>query len=75
MAKHNYIPRSQLVLRTIELLVNRPRTLTMNKISLDTKLPVGWLWSLQNSNNNFEPGADRIIVLYEYLAHTKVTIT
>ena len=61
------IPASKLYLKTLDLLRNRPKPLTLRKIAQDTGLPEGWLLSIL-SKPNLNPAVNRVEVLYEYLS-------
>jgi hypothetical protein len=68
------IPRSELLDLTIELLKNRPKSTTLQKIQTDTGLPEGWLVSVL-CNPELSPSVDRIVLLYEYLSGNKLNLT
>lgn len=72
MATHN-VPRSALLERTVHLLRNRPRPLTLQVVSDDTKLHMRWL-QLLLSRPKVSPSVDAIVVLYEYLTNKKLSI-
>lgn len=56
----------KLYLRTLELLLNRPKEISLQDISADTGLPRGWLLSII-AKPHLSPSVDRIVRLYEYL--------
>jgi hypothetical protein len=77
MADKVQIPRSRLYSRTLELLRERPKPLTLAKIASDTGLTETWLWSIasqKTKNNDGSPQVDRVVVLYEYLTHRQLHI-
>lgn len=53
---------------TLELLRNRPITLTLDRLSRETGLPEGWLLSIL-SKPHISPSVDRVVKLYEYLSN------
>lgn len=53
--------------KTLYLLVNRRRTLTLEDIEKDTTLPVHWLSSFLKGQSK-DPSVSRIETLYEYLS-------
>lgn len=59
---------SSLLLETRKLLINRPRTLTFNKINVDTGLTISWLNNFCSSKDDAEYGVNKIQTLYEYLS-------
>lgn len=61
------VPRSRLMLRTMELLRQRPRTLTVDMIAQDTGLHPGWIARLSNPAYG-SPSVDAVVKLYEYLS-------
>lgn len=61
------IPISDLYARTIKLLMDRPRHLTLAMIETDTKIPVGWLRYFL-ANPNIHCSVHRVEHLYRYLA-------
>jgi hypothetical protein len=71
MAQKAPIKRADFLVRTLDHLKNRPRTLTLQTISEDTGLPIGWLWSIIN-NDEADPSVSRIVALYEYLTKSKL---
>lgn len=66
-------PRCALVERTIQLLRNRPRPVTLQVVADDTKLHIRWL-QLLLQRESLAPSADAIVVLYEYLSGKKLPI-
>ena len=65
--KTNGEPRSKLYLRTIQLLRDRPREISLNVIHLGTGLPRDWLVAILRDPHS-SPSVDRIEKLYEYLS-------
>lgn len=53
--------------RTRQLLINRPRHMTMKKINTDTDLPVYWLVKFETGASN-GPDVTRVQKLFEYLS-------
>lgn len=72
MGKKN-VPRSRLLDRTVDLLRNRPRTLTLQMVSADTGLHTRWLHILLN-REGLSPSVDAVVVLYEYLTKSKLPV-
>ena len=66
--------QSKLRDRTIELLKSRPRTLTLAKISEDTKIPVTWLECFRTKGKDLESSVNKVETLYEYLAKTTLQV-
>ena len=58
--------KSELVETVINLMKNRPYTLTVREIHKATGLPQGWIYRLQQGKI-VEPSANRCEVLYEFL--------
>lgn len=58
---------------THELLRQRPRTLTLDKIAEDTGLTIYWLMHY-SGNANCDPGVSKVETLYEYLTKTKLDL-
>jgi hypothetical protein len=71
--KINGHPRSTLLLRTLELLENRPEIANLAVISQDTGLPRDWLAAII-AKPETSPSVDRIEQLYEYLSGNKLEI-
>lgn len=67
------LPQSKLYARTLELLKQRPRTLTIQKIAEDTNLPLGWLYSII-CHPDLQPAVNRVECLYEYLSGQKILL-
>lgn len=72
MAKKQDSPKPQVLNRTLELLENRPKTLTYQQIENDTGLTVEWLTRLVWNKGANDPSLTRIVKLYEYLSHNKL---
>jgi hypothetical protein len=70
---HKNVPRSALLQATIEALRNRPRTLTLLKISEDIGVKVSWLTDLSRVDPP-EPGVNACVALYEYLTNSNITL-
>lgn len=51
---------------TLQLLADRPRRLTLNKIAEDTKLNIGWLMDF-GTRRIKEPSVFKVETLYTYL--------
>lgn len=69
------IPRSRLLVRTLELLRDRPKEKTLDIIARDTGLKITWLNYISSQiQSNAGASCDRIEVLYEYLSGTKLII-
>lgn len=66
------IERTALVRRTVDLLRNRPRTLTTRQIEKDTGISRGWLVNLMSTDG--DPSANRIVRLYEYLTKSELLL-
>lgn len=58
---------------TLDLLKNRPRTLTIENIASDTGLTVGWLLDFAGERTR-HPSVIRIEQLYNYLAKKPVCL-
>lgn len=60
-------------MRTVELLRNRPRGVTLEAIARETGLTNKWLsmFGLDLINN---PGANQVVLLYEYLSKRQLEI-
>lgn len=54
--------------RTIELLQNRPKTITYALIEEETELTKFWLDSLIQQHKKLDPGIRKIETLYNYLS-------
>ncbi len=65
---------SKLRLKALDLLANRPRTLTLAMIEQHTKLPESWLKSFLKRGNECDAGSDRVVILYEYLSRKELKI-
>lgn len=64
--------RQTLLDRTRDLLANRPRALTLDKIEEDTGLSTSWLSAI--SKNRIEnPSCNSVQKLYEYLTKTQLS--
>lgn len=66
--------RSRLLERTLELLRDRPRTITLAIIEENTGLKQTWLQSLSNGGKVKSPNVCSIVKLYEYLSESKLQI-
>lgn len=53
--------------RAHALLMNRPRTLTIDKIAADTGLAATWLHAFAQ-NRAMDVSARRVVILFEYLS-------
>lgn len=75
MSKPNGVsfPRSKLYLKTMELLRNRPVTLTYIDIERVTGLSPLWLTTIMQ-HPEISPSVDRIELLYEYLSGKQLDI-
>jgi hypothetical protein len=65
--------RSTLLVRTLDLLRNRPRSVSLSSISQGTGLPREWLISILRRPHS-SPSVDRIQQLYEYLGGNKLEV-
>lgn len=68
--KNPDLPNS-LLIKTLELLENRSRKLSIEKIADDTGLPYYWIQKLSVEQAH---SVNRVQVLYEYLAHVKLDV-
>ena len=57
--------------KTVELLKNRPRTLTLEQIAADTKIDIAWLWKF-SAGKIKGPSVNRVEVLRNYLLSKSV---
>lgn len=64
---------SRLANCTLELLRNRPRTLTLDKIASDTELTVSWLRDFGAARKE-HASVTRVERLYSYLANKKLEL-
>jgi hypothetical protein len=67
------LQKSELLQQTIELVRNRPRTVTYTTISEATGLPVQFLQDLM-ADRLKDPGVTRIEILYNYFAKNKLIL-
>lgn len=58
----------KLRLKTLKLLQERPRTLTLSTISNDTGLTMPWLNFFLSKGKECDAGSNKIVKLYEYLS-------
>lgn len=69
--------RSRLLLKTVDLLKNRPRSLKLRTISEDLSLPQAWLEAityLVDEEPTYSPSVDRVETLYCYLTGKQLDI-
>ena len=64
---------SPIAQEALNLLKNRPRTLTIEKIASDTELTPGWLRSFEGGRIR-EPGLYKVERLYSYLAKKPIQL-
>ena len=60
------IPCGQLHTRTLQLVKNRPRTLTLEQIKTDTGLSLAWLKAFSQGLTP-DPGVNKVELLFIYL--------
>lgn len=69
------LPKSRLLIRTLELLRNRPTGMTLESIAKATGLKLTWLsYIIGQNNSDVSASVDRIEVLYEFLSNKKLDI-
>lgn len=66
--------RSRLNARTQHLLRSRPRTLTYDKIAVDTGIDIHWIKSFGTRAGPRDSLCDRVQTLWEYLTGRKLDI-
>ena len=59
--------------KTLELLINRPRSLTFESISKFTSLKVDWIKAFQNGKIE-DPSVNKTETLYEFLINKKLKL-
>jgi hypothetical protein len=65
--EHPSFLQSTLYDKTLDLLKNRPITMTLRRIADDTGLPESWLLKIL-SKRGLHPSVHRVQCLYEYLS-------
>ena len=68
------MPEGKLRLKTLELLINRHRSLTFPVLALKTGLPEEWLKSFRSRGAEKDAGSDRVVKLYEFLSETTLDL-
>lgn len=63
----------QLLIKTQELLKNRPRTLTLEQVAVDTGLSIEWLGPFGREKID-DPSVRKVVTLYEYLSGRKLEV-
>lgn len=58
--------------KTVQLYNDRPHSLKVKQISIDTGLTEGWINNF--SSNNSEPSVVKVEILYEYLSKKKLKV-
>lgn len=66
-------PRGQLHIRTLQLVRQRPRTVTFEMISRDTKLKIAWITSFCQ-DRNIDCSVSKVEALYIYLTGKKLEL-
>lgn len=62
-----------LLLKTKELLLNRPSDISLEVIASDTGLPYSWIVHMTKASSS-TPAVDRCQALYEYLSGRKLDL-
>ena len=57
--------------KTLELFTHRPRTMTLEIIEAETKIPLYWLQKFSRFDS---PGVNRVQALYEYLSDAPLSL-
>lgn len=65
---------SKLRIRAVELLRDRPMSLSLKKIAAATGLTVAWLQYFQANGDDVSANVDRVEALYNFLSQKKLSV-